>query len=490
MPEDAPGNPGAGPAWPPAAARYGKVREMQARLHRWAGDDASRRFGDLFNLVHDPDFLAEAWWRVRSNAGSRTPGIDEATVAGIETGIGVGVFLDQVRDLLKSGEFRPVPVRQVMIPKASGKLRKLGIPTIADRVVQAALKLVLEPIFEADFVPCSYGFRPNRRAHDAIAEIQFYATHGYERVLEAGIRACFDEIDHVALMDRFRARIADKRVCALVKAFLKAGVMTAAGHREETLTGTPQGGILSPLLANIALSALDEHFMRQWQADQWQRRKRKMQGLGNWRLIRYADDFVVMVSGERRHAEALRAEAAAVLAPLGLRLAEEKTRTVHIDEGFDFLGFTIRWMRKRGTSKRYVYTVPSKAAVQAARKKVSARTYRSTRNQDPASLIAGINRFLAGWAGYYRHGVSSAVFAALDRHAWFQIVRWLRHKHHRRRSRIGMPEIRRRFCLPGTWKLDVNGVRFTGTTTVPATRYRYRGSTIPAPFTPQPQAAS
>jgi RNA-directed DNA polymerase len=197
-----------------------------------------------------------------------------------------------------------------------------------------------------------------------------------------------------------------------------------------------------------------------------------------------------MVSGERRHAEALRAEAAAVLAPLGLRLAEEKTRTVHIDEGFDFLGFTIRRMRKRGTQKRYVYTVPSKAAVQAARKKVSARTYRSTRNQDPASLIAGINRFLAGWAGYYRHGVSSAVFAALDRHAWFQIVRWLRHKHHRRRSRIGMPEIRRRFCLPGTWKLDVNGVRFTGTTTVPVTRYRYRGSTIPAPFTPQPQAAS
>jgi RNA-directed DNA polymerase len=246
MPEDAPGNPGAGPARPPAAARYGKVREMQARLHRWAGEDASRRFGDLFNLVYDPDFLAEAWWRVRSNAGSRTPGIDKATVADIETRIGVGVFLDQVRDLLRSGEFRPVPVRQVMIPKASGKLRALGIPTVADRVVQAALKLVLEPIFEADFAPCSYGFRPGRRAQDAIAEIQFYATRGYEWVLEADIRACFDEIDHVALMGRFRARITDKRVCALVKAFLKAGVMTAAGDREETLTGTPQGGISTP----------------------------------------------------------------------------------------------------------------------------------------------------------------------------------------------------------------------------------------------------
>jgi RNA-directed DNA polymerase len=493
MPEDAPGNPGAErSAARPArqVAQYRKVREMQARLHRWAGEDASRRFGDLFNLVYDPEFLAEAWLRVASNAGSRTPGIDKATVAVIETRIGVGVFLDQIRASLKSGEFGPVPVRQVMIPKKSGKLRALGIPTVADRVVQASLKLVLEPIFEADFQPCSYGFRPNRRAHDAIAEIQFYATHGYEWVLEADIRACFDEIDHVPLMDRFRARIKDKRVCALVKAFLKAGVMTAGGGREETLTGTPQGGILSPLLANIALSALDDHFTRQWQVSKWQRDKRRMQGLGNWRLIRYADDFVVMVSGERRHAEALREQTAAVLAPLGLRLAEEKTRVVHIDEGFDFLSFTIRRMRKRGTSKRYVYTVPSKTAIQAAKGKVSAKTYRSTRNQSPETLIQGINRFLAGWADYFRHGVSSAVFHALDYHAWGRIMRWLRRKHKHRRSRIGMPELRRRFCLPGTWRFAVNGVVFTGASSVPVTRYRYRGSTIPTPWTPQPTTAS
>jgi RNA-directed DNA polymerase len=291
-------------------------------------------------------------------------------------------------------------------------------------------------------------------------------------------------------MDRFRARIKDKRVCALVKAFLKAGVMTAGGGREETLTGTPQGGILSPLLANIALSALDDHFTRQWQASKWQRDKRRMQGLGNWRLIRYADDFVVMVSGERRHAEALREQTAAVLAPLGLRLAEEKTRVVHIDEGFDFLSFTIRRMRKRGTSKRYVYTVPSKTAIQAAKGKVSAKTYRSTRNQSPETLIQSINRFLAGWADYFRHGVSSAVFHALDYHAWGRIMRWLRRKHKHRRSRIGMPELRRRFCLPGTWRFAVNGVVFTGASSVPVTRYRYRGSTIPTPWTPQPTTAS
>ena len=170
------------------------------------------------------------------------------------------------------------------------QFRKLGIATLADRVVQASLKLVLEPIFEADFQPCSFGFRPGRRAQDAIAEIQLFATKGYTWVLEADIRACFDEIGHVALMDRLRGRIKDKRVLALVKAFLKAGVRTCAGDRQDTLTGTPQGGILSPLLANTALSALDEHFARQWEPHGSQRKKRIRKGLGNWRLVRYADD--------------------------------------------------------------------------------------------------------------------------------------------------------------------------------------------------------
>jgi len=409
-------------------------------------------------------------------------------VARIAARTGAGAFLEQVRDLLKSGGFRPVPVRQVMIPKKSGKLRKLGIPTIADRVVQASLKLVLEPIFEAAFQPCSYGFRPGRRAHDAIAEIQLFATHGYEWVLEADIRACFDEISHTALMDRVRARITDKRVLALVRAFLKAGVMTADGGREQSYAGTPQGGILSPLLANIALSALDDHFAEQWQqmGTVWQRAKRRKQGLGTWRLIRYADDFVIMINGSREHAPALRAEAAAVLAPLGLRLAEEKTRTVHIDEGFEFLGFAIRRMRKRGTSKRHVYTVPSRKAIQAVKDRVSAMTYRSTRHLSPEVVIQNINRSLSGWANYFRHGVSKAVFNAVDAHAWRRIMRWLRHKY----SRLGMPGLRRRFCERGTWRFAVNGVRFTGASAVPVTRYRYRGSNIPAPFTPQPTAAS
>jgi RNA-directed DNA polymerase len=497
MPEDAPGNPGAVPEWADEESgepddeqvMLGKVRGMQAKLHRWAGEDSSRRFGDLFNLVCDPDFLAEAWMRVRRNRGAKTPGIDGVTAAHVERRAGgVSGFLAEIRGQLKAGEYRPSEVRQVMIPKTNGKLRKIGIPTLADRVVQASLKLVLEPIFEAGFQPCSYGFRPCRRAQDAIAEIHHYASHGYTVVLEADIRACFDEIGHVALMDRFRARIKDKRICALVKAFLKAGVMTAIGDREDSLTGTPQGGILSPLLANIALSALDEHFARQWQPDGRQREKRVKKGLGNWRIIRYADDFVIMVHGTRQHAGALREEAAAVLAPLGLRLAEEKTRTVHIDEGFDFLGFTIRRMRKRGTSKHYVYTVPSKKAIQAVKDKIAVKTYRATQNQDPAALLQSVNKTLAGWANYFRHGVSKAVFSAIDSHAWGRIMRWLRRKH-KGRTGLGMPELRRRFCVPGTWIFAVNGTRLTGASAVPVTRYRYRGTRIPTPWTPHPATA-
>jgi RNA-directed DNA polymerase len=191
MVEDTPVNTGVA-VWPDPVSAAAAVRRMQLKLHRWAGDDSSRRFGDLFNLVYDPAFLMHAWQRVSGNTGSRTPGIDRATVASIETRIGVANFLDDLREQVKSRTFRPVEVRQVMIPKASGKLRKLGIPTVADRVVQAVLKLVLEPIFEVDFQSSSYGFRPNRRAQDAIAEIQYLTTRGYTWVFEADIAACLD----------------------------------------------------------------------------------------------------------------------------------------------------------------------------------------------------------------------------------------------------------------------------------------------------------
>lgn len=479
MSEDTPGNPGV--AWPDPDVAEQAVRRMQVKLHRWASDDDARRFGDLHNLVYDPAFLVAAWQRVRGNVGARTPGVDKATVADIESRVGVEVFLGRVRDEVKSRAFRPVPVRQVMIPKASGKLRKLGIPTVADRVVQAALKLVLEPIFEAGFLPCSYGFRPRRRAQDAIAEIQHLTTRGYEWVLEADIAACFDTINHTVLMNRLRRRIKDMRVLALVKSFLKAGVMTATGDREGSHTGTPQGGILSPLLANIALSALDEHFDQQWRQSMatWhQRDRRRRQGLGSWKLIRYADDFVVVVNGERRHAEALLGEVAEVIAPLGLRLADDKTRVVGIDKGFDFLGFHIRRMRKRGTNKHYVYTKPSKKAIASIMAKVSARTDRSTLHMDLDRLLIGLNMSLQGWANYFRHGVSKATFDKVDYHAWRRIGTWLRRKH----GRISWREVRRRFCDVG-WRPAYNGVEFRGAASVTVTRYRYRGTRIPTPWT-------
>jgi RNA-directed DNA polymerase len=494
MSEDAPVNAGA-VEWPDPDSAYFAVRRMQIKLHHWAGVDDSRRFGDLFNLVYDPAFLVHAWERVSTNKGARTAGVDRATAARIEAGVGVEAFLDKIRGSLKSGEFTPVEVRQVMIPKGrnTGKFRKLGIPTIADRVVQASLKLVLEPIFEADFTPCSYGFRPNRRAHDAIAEIHYLAsgTRDYHWVLEADIKACFDEISHTALMERLRARIKDKRVCALVKAFLKSGVFTELGDREDTYTGTPQGGILSPLLANIALSALDDHFDRQWHNDmgsKYQRAKRRRNGAGNWKIIRYADDFVLMVSGNRHHAEALREEVSAVLAPLGLRLAPEKTRVVHIDEGFVFLGFHIRRMRKRGTRKYYVYTTPSRKAIQSIKDKVKAKTYRSTRHQDLHTLLTSVNRSLRGWANYFRYGVSKAVFTAVDSFTWNRLMRWIRAKY-AGRHRLGMTQLRRRFCDIG-WRFAHNGVVFTGAASVDVTRYRYRGSTIPTPWTPKPAATT
>jgi RNA-directed DNA polymerase len=235
-----------------------RVLEIQTKLHRWAGEDHGRRFDDVFNLVADPDFLLVAWERVGNNTGARTAGVDGLTARYIEAAGVVQAMLDDLRDQLRSRTFRPVPVRERMIPKANGKLRRLGIPTVIDRIVQASLKLVLEPIFEQDFQYCSYGFRPNRRAHDALAEIHHFGSRKYHWVLEGDIEACFDTIDHTALMDRVRRRIADKRVLALVKAFCKAGIFTELGEQQETRTGTPQGGILSPLLANIALSTLDD----------------------------------------------------------------------------------------------------------------------------------------------------------------------------------------------------------------------------------------
>jgi RNA-directed DNA polymerase len=306
--------------WPTLSVEEAEARVLgiQTKLHHRATNDPGRRFDDLFNLVCDPAFLLVAWRRVKGNKGARTAGVDGRTALYVSSVRGEAGFLADLRAELKARTFRPLPARERLIPKPGGSKRRLGIPTVTDRVVQAALKLVLEPIFEADFQPCSYGFRPGRRAQDALAEIHHLTSRpaGYEWVVEGDI------------------------------------------------TGTPQGGILSPLLANIALSVLDEHFTAAWEGfgPPWTRKKRTRKGLATWRLVRYADDFVVLVKGTRAHAEALCEQVAAVLAPMGLRLSAAKTRITHIDEGFDFLGFRIQRRRRAGTNQRYVYTYPSKKA--------------------------------------------------------------------------------------------------------------------------------
>jgi RNA-directed DNA polymerase len=463
-------------SWPDLDQAGLRVRKMQRKLHQWAIEDSGRQFDDLFNLVYDPAFLVVAWDRVRSNRGARSAGIDGVSPRSI--GVQSQRVLVGLREELKARHYVPEPVRETMIPKANGKTRRLGIPTATDRIVQAALKLVLEPIFEADFQPSSYGFRPRRRAQDAIAEIHFLASRTYEWVFEADIAACFDEIDHTALMARLRTRISDKRVLVLVKAFLRAGILTEDAVRRDTTTGTPQGGILSPLLANIALSALDEHFARKWEAlgPEWTRAKHRRAGHPTMKIVRYADDFVVMVNGRREHAEALWDEVAAVLAPIGLRLSVEKTRVCHIDEGFDFLGWRIQRQIKPGTAKRYVYTWPSKKALTSITAKMRKLTRRN-RHRALADLLRQVNPVLRGWCNYFKHGVSKRTFSYVDHFTWWRIVGWLRKRH----LKLNWGTLVRRF-LPG-WKIADGPVEMFRPPTVVVTRYRYRGTRIPTPWT-------
>jgi RNA-directed DNA polymerase len=463
--------------WPDRELAESQVLRIQIKLHQWAIDDPDRRFDDLFNLVCDPAVLVVAWARVRGNRGKRSAGVDglrpESILSADEE------FLPQLRHDLKSRQFIPLPVRERMIPKpGSNKLRRLGIPTARDRTVQAALKLVLEPIFEADFKPCSYGFRPRRRAQDAIAEIHQFTSRSYEWVVEGDIEACFDMIDHPALMDRVRSRVGDKRVLAVVKAFLHAGVLGEDGIMRDSTTGTPQGGILSPLLANVALSVLDEHFAEAWRANcgsTYQRTKRRRAGLANYRIVRYADDFVVLVSGTQAHAEALREEVAAVLTPIGLRLSEAKTKVCHIDEGFDFLGFRIQRRRKRGTARRVVYTYPSKKALASIVGRVRTLTRRSS-HPTLMALLRQLNPVLLGWCTYFRHGVSAATFGYLDQYTWHRVVGWIRKRHNKMKWDV----LWRRY-LPNRRPIE-DGVVLFQPQTVTVSRYRYRAAHIPTPW--------
>ena len=344
------------------------VLDMQRKLYRWSNEDPDKVFADLFNLVCDRRVLAEAWRRLARNSGSRTPGTDGMTRRTVEQRPGgAAEFLDEIREALRNGTYRPQPVRQRLIPKPGkpGKVRPLGIPTLIDRLVQMALKLVLEPIFEADFHPTSYGFRPGRSTHDALESLTRFlhptkrGPSVYAHVIEGDIKGCFDAIDHHVMMERVRKRIGDRKVLRLILAFLKSGVMVEGSVRHP-ITGSPQGGIISPMLSNIYLAAIDERYgwwtgrPREPSINPAARRVRDhKRGRPVFYMVRYADDFVVLVDGTREQAEAeKRALAEFLKTELRMELSIEKTKITDVKEGFDFLGYRVAQTKARNTGRR------------------------------------------------------------------------------------------------------------------------------------------
>jgi RNA-directed DNA polymerase len=455
-----------------------RVLDHQRKLHRWARTEPCKRFGDLFNLICDQATLLMAWERVSGNRGAGTAGVDAVTRRHVEEDIGVPAFLEELRSSLRDGSFRALPVRQVAIPKKSGKLRLLGIPTLRDRVAQMALKLVLEPIFEADFYPHSYGYRPGRRAQDAIAEIHKLTTQGYEWVVEGDITACFDNVDHQVLMDLVAERVTDRKVLRLVRGFLRAGIVAQHGGFAASLTGTPQGGVASPLLANIYLSVLDRHFQTVWERDMsppWRRQHRRRRGLPNYRLVRFADDFVVLVHGTKSDAEALRAEIGELLGrELKMTLSVDKTHITHIDDGFVFLGFRIQ-RRRRGDGRRVVLTIPSKQALAAVMHKIKQATRTGT-SLRLGQVLRKVNPILRGWAAYFRYGASKQTFAYPGWYAWWRMIYWIRRKH----PHLTWKQIRRRYY--GADRIREDKLVLYNPAKMRVERYRYRGTQIATPF--------
>ncbi|MEU8365262.1 group II intron reverse transcriptase/maturase [Nonomuraea sp. NPDC048882] len=435
----------------------------------------------MFNLICDRATLLVAWERVSGNRGARTAGVDAVTRFHIEERHGVIPFLEELRCSLKDGSFTALPVKQAVVPKKNGKVRYLGIPTLRDRVAQMALKLILEPIFEADFYPSSYGYRPGRRAQDAIAEIHRFTRKPstYDWVIEGDIKACFDNVDHHVLMDLVAERIKDRKVLRLVRAFLRAGVVELHGGFAETLTGTPQGGVASPLLANIYLSVLDRHFARIWDDQMnpgWRRQQRRRRGQPNYRLVRYADDFVVLVHGTKSEAETLKTEIGELLArKLKMTLSEEKTHITHIDDGFVFLGFHIQ-RRPFGGNRRVVLTIPSKQALANVMHKIKKLTGRGTTSLSLEQVLRAVNPVLRGWAAYFRYGVSKKTFSYLGWYAWWRVILWIRYK----RPHLTWKQVRRRYY--GADRISEGGIVLYNPAKMKVERYRFRGAQISTPY--------
>lgn len=457
------------------------LQNVQRKLYARSMSDPTYRFEELWGLVTDPRNLRISFARVQRNRGARSAGVDRITVRKVVQQ-GAEVFLDAVRENLRNGQFHPSPVRRVLIPKAGkpGVFRPLGIPTVQDRVIQAAMKNILEPIFEAGFYPVSYGFRPGKSVHGALAHLKaLLLPHGANRrnsagqppfqwAIEGDIKGCFDHIDHHKLMDRVRLRVGDGKLNRLIVAFLKSGVLSDSQFTRSD-SGTPQGGILSPLLANVALSIIEERYERHvWprSATPSGARGRAVKALSDPKMIhqracanrgndrrygrcvmvpvRYADDFIILISaggGDPDKAQAIAEQEKASLAKMletqmGLTLSPEKTLVTPVTQTMRFLGHHIRVRQDRLRRQLRPRLVIPKDRSKRLRQTIGMIFDRSTSTDTLEQRLKLLNPVLRGWGNFYRHSWGAKqVFAALDHHVWWTILRWLKKRHPNARIR-------------------------------------------------------